>query len=38
MRLMATAGVVMLMVSTAAAFLPARQASAVDPMVVLRHD
>ncbi len=37
-RLMVVAGVIMLTVSAAAAFLPARRASAVDPITVLRND
>ena len=37
-RLVGVAGIIMLAVSAAAAFVPARRASAVDPMVVLRND
>ena len=37
-RLIVVAGVIMLVVSAAAAFVPARRASGVDPMLVLRND
>jgi putative ABC transport system permease protein len=37
-RLIGVAAIIMLAVSAAAAFIPARRASAVDPMVVLRND
>jgi ABC-type antimicrobial peptide transport system permease subunit len=37
-RILAGVSVVMLAVAYFAAFLPARRASAVDPIVVLRHD
>lgn len=37
-RLVGVAGVIMLAVAAVAAFLPARRASAVDPIVVLRND
>ena len=37
-RLVGVAGVIMLAVSAAAAFVPARRAGAVDPIVVLRND
>ena len=37
-RLIVVAGVIMLAVSAVAAFVPARRAGAVDPMIVLRND
>jgi ABC-type lipoprotein release transport system permease subunit len=37
-RLLAVAGAVMLAAAAAAAFVPARRAGAIDPIVVLRND